>query len=298
MGPNDNFSRFLSIKQALAWIALSTMLVSGSAYLGLKLVQRSDFRNDRTPITVLVQTGPQREALQTAYISQLLGLSRDRPTFTCQFNQKKAASALCNSPVIKEAKVELLRPGVVYVDYTVRQPIALLADYENTALDADGRAFPLSPFFSPKNLPEIYLGLQGPLDWKVPIQNKAFHLACSLLRVLQSSEIPENFLIRRIDLSHADEKSLGKREIVLVAEDVIAGKEGRWIFPRLIRFSPKDYAQALGNYLKLRMYLMEKERLALPPMRQEQMLLYCPVKVIDLRLSKMAFMNVTETRPL
>lgn len=280
--------RNLTFQSALGWIIGSALLVNGSAYLILKRLTKSE---DKTPLKVLVQTGPQREALQTAYLAQLMGLSADRPTSSGKFDSSKAAASLCSCPVVKEAKVRLLRPGVLYVDYTVRQPIALLADYENTALDMEGRAFPLSPFYPPKNLPEIYLGLKGELDWNMTVKGKSFDLACALMRVLESSEIPELFFVRRIDVSHAEEKSLGKREIVLVAEEVIVTKEGRWIFPRYIRLSPKDYAQALGNYLKFRTKLLEAERQALPPVRTGQTLMYCPYKVIDLRLDKMGFVS-------
>lgn len=278
----------LSYQNALSWIIGSTLVVSGSAYLLLKKLNKSE---DQTPLSVIVQTGPQREALQTAYLSQLLGLSADHPLKTGAFDSKKAVSLLQKSPIIKEAKVRILRPGAVYVDYTVRQPIALLADYENTALDSEGRAFPLSPFFPPKNLPEIYLGLQGELDWNASVKGKSFDLACEILRLLQSPQIPKLFFVRRIDVSRAEEKSLGKREIVLVAEEVVASKEGRWIFPRYIRLSPKDYSQALGNYLNLREKLILEESKNLPPMHQGQTLLYQPLKTIDLRLPKMGFVN-------
>jgi cell division septal protein FtsQ len=100
-----------------------------------------------------VQTGPQKEILTTTYLAELINIAADPPTPIAYFNPQLAEKRLLASPVIKEAKVELIEPDTIYIDYTVRQPWALLRDFENTAIDEFGYPFPISPFSPPKNLP-------------------------------------------------------------------------------------------------------------------------------------------------
>ena len=283
----------LSIKSILGWVFSLALLLVGGLYLGLAIARKAGQYWDKTPLTIIVQTGPQREALQTTYLAQLMELSAESPICTGQFDIKKASAALLNSPVIKEAKVFFLRPGILYVDYTLRQPIALLADYENTAIDVEGKIFPLSPFFPPKNLPEIYLGLEGARNWNTSVKGEALDLAYELLSLFRSTEVAELFLVKRLDVSRIEEKSLGKKEIVILIEDVIICKEGCLIVPRYIRLSLKNYRESLRNYWKLRIHLIESERATLASFKQGQTLLYGPLKIIDLRLSKMALIDTT-----
>lgn len=281
-----------SIKSTFKVVFCLAILVIGGLYLGLTIARKAGQHWDKTPVTIIVQTGPQRQALQTTYLAELMQLSAEIPIFSNQFDVKKAASALLNSPVIKEAKVSFLRPGVLYVDYAVRQPIALLADYENAAIDAEGRIFPLSPFFSPKNLPEIYLGLEEEFHWNASIKGKGLDLACELLTLFRSTET-ELFFLRRLDVSRIEEKSLGKKEIAVLVEDVIVCKEGRLIVPRYIRLNGKNYRESIRNYWKLRTHLIENERKEAVSFKEGQTLLYGNFKVIDLRLPKMALIDAT-----
>ena len=156
----------LPLVQALGWIVASLFLVTGLTthtclyYRGKDRALRRDPRNH---LTQIVQTGLQKEALKTVYLAELVGLSIDRPAAYFDFDPKKAEMRLLKSPLIKQAKVMLLPPSTLAVDYTVRQPIALLYDCENAAIDEEGRIFPVSPYLSPKNLPQLYLGLPGSL---------------------------------------------------------------------------------------------------------------------------------------
>jgi len=253
----------LSLVHALAWIVLSTLFVTGGTYRvvygGIKLYRKK--RTDSSYfLSRIVQTGPQKEALPTIYLAELMNLSADRPIHYGYFDPFLAEKKLRACPVIKEAQVHLVQPDTVYVDYTVRQPLAWLYDFENTAIDEEGTPFPVTPFFTPKNLPEIYLGLDQ-ITWNSPLEGKGIELALTLLKILAEVRLP----VRRLDLSHAFAPSLGQREIVLITED-----HG---FSRTLRFSLKNYAQELGNYLTL------KSRL--PPTSQ----------VIDLRLPQLAFIE-------
>lgn len=221
-------------------------------------------RDPRSHLTAIVQTGPQKEALKTVYLAELIGLSIDRPTAHFDFDPKKAEARLLKSPLIKQAKVTLLPPNTIAIDYTIRQPIALLYDCENAAIDEEGRIFPVSPYLSPKNLPQLYLGLPRiPTDWYTPIRGKKIDLALQMLKL--ASTLP--FPVARIDVSKIDAPSLGAREIVLVADQ------------RFLRLSTKNFPQELGNYLTLREQLKGQA-----------------TKIIDFRIPNLAFLKEQKTQ--
>nr|HNA62841.1 hypothetical protein [Rhabdochlamydiaceae bacterium] len=165
---------------------------------------------------------------------------------------------LLASPVIQEASVKLINPDTVYIDYTVRQPLAALSDFENTAIDENGIPFPISPFFTPKKLIQVYLGIPQ-FFWNQPLTDSNTKLALTLLQLLEQLPLE----VRKIDVSQAFKGSLGQREIVMVIDE-----QG---FSKHLRLTPKNFAQELGNYLELR-----KELPLIP-------------QVIDLRIPQLAF---------
>jgi hypothetical protein len=252
----------LPLAHALGWIVASLFLITGLTTHTCLYYRGKDRQMRRDPsnhLTAIVQTGPQKEALKTVYLAELVGLSIDKGSAYFDFNTEKAEAKLLKSPLIKQAKVTLLPPSTLAIDYTIRQPIALLYDIENSAIDEEGRIFPVSPYLSPKNLPQVYLGLSRvPADWHTPIRGKKIELALQLLKMV--STLP--FQVARIDVSKIDAPSLGTREIVLVADQ------------RFLRLSTKNYLQELGNYLTLREKLQGQE-----------------VKIIDFRIPNLAFLK-------
>jgi hypothetical protein len=255
----------LSLVEALFWIIGSTLLITGGGGMGINRYFKYQKKRQSDPnylINRIVQTGPQRTPLNTAYLAELMGVSVDKPTPVAYFDPAIAEKRLTASPVIKEAHVKVIEPATLYVDYAVRNPVAALYDFKNIALDEEGVPFPIAPFFTPKNLPEIYLGIRH-IQYRTPLQGKQVTLALSLLKLLSSLQFP----IKRLDLSKAFDPSLGKREIVLITED-----RG---FSRYLRLSAKDYPQELGNYLEL------LPKLPLKPL------------VIDLRIQQLGFLYET-----
>lgn len=253
----------LPLVQALYWIVGSTLFVTGGTYHVLHGYLKARHERQADPayfLSRIVQTGPQKQALSTVYLAELIHISADHPIHFGHFSVDLARKRLLTSPVIKEAAVRLIEPDTVYIDYTIRQPLAWLYDFENTAFDEEGVAFPVSPFFPPKNLPEVYLGISH-LHWYRPLGGKEMELALTILNLLSEVRIP----VRRLDLSQAFHESLGRREIVLITE------EGG--FSRTLRLSSKSYAQELGNYQTL------KSRLPDTP------------QVIDLRIPQLAFID-------
>lgn len=137
------------MRQALFCLIGSTLLTTTLffiAFFAWKKHRRSLLSDEKYRIVSIVQTGPEKEALKTACLAELLGLSSDQPTQLYAFNLKKGEAKLLASPLIASARLKRLPPSTLYIDYEVRKPIAWLADYKNTAIDASGHLFPVTPF--------------------------------------------------------------------------------------------------------------------------------------------------------
>lgn len=296
----------LPLTHALAWIVGSMLFVNGIAYACLKMAlgRRSISNPDDKLIRSVVQTGPQKEVLKTEYLAEILGICADFPPSITSLNVKKAEELLLSSPLISRASVSLIKPNTLYIDYTVRQPVAFLADYENVAIDKEGYPFPFAPFFSPKNLPEIYLGLspfatlnedpeKPTAQWGASLKGKYLDLALQILIYVTDPKVIDAFNVTWIDVSHAFSKSCGKREIVVTTEDAIFQKEGieevKYVFARTLRLSSKNFAQELGNYLTLRPQLLEEDRRrrALPGSDTQKRI----ERIVDFRIPNLAFVE-------
>ncbi len=175
---------------------------------------------------------------------------------------KKAEEKLLASPFIAKASVFKQRDGALLIDYTVRTPFFLIADYENLAVDAQGFFFPIQPFFSPKQLPELYLGSPCFKGWKSRLQGKQFDVALQVL-----SQFPKETQVRRIDLSLALAPSLGRREVVVQIQE---GGEVHYL-----RLTTKQYSEELLRYGALRREFQQSGK-SIP-------------QVIDLRIPNLAF---------
>jgi hypothetical protein len=289
----------IPLNQALFWILLSTLLVSGTAAIGLlyyQYIKEIHGSDDAYRIVAIVQTVPENEGLKTVYLAELLDLSLDKPLNLYRFNTKEASRKLLSSPLIKEARVKKIRPGTIYVDYVLRNPIAFLADYSNTVIDGERYLFPYKPFFTPKRLPEIYLGVSLTDSskeslWGAPVEGEYVELALSLLNYLQKKFGHEACQVKRIDVSKAYASSCGQREIILMLEDqveqTVKGKTTRYLFPRILRLNTESYLQGLANYAVLQKHLLKQELSTLPA--NDKVLVKQSVKILDLRLSQLAF---------
>lgn len=293
----------LPLVQALGWIVGSSLVISASGHALFKAVlQKDNSTQKQAKITSLIQTGPQKEALRSEYLAQLMGLSKDRPQLVSRFDLKKAKVSLLSSPLVQEAHVKVLKPSTLYVDYTVRQPLAWLYDYENIALDREGFLIPMYPFFPPKNLPEIYLGLAPfgerpaiahlPIAaWNEPLKGPIIELAFDLLSRMQPLS-RDLFRIKRIDVSKAYEESLGRREIIVLVDNEIFLPESSdpIISTHYLRLSTKNYPQELGNYLELRKTVLDNDLQKLKGQGLSQKM-SLPEKIIDLRLPQLAYID-------
>lgn len=290
----------LPIRKAVLWLVLSTCLISGSAALALlyyRHVKELYASDDAYKIVALVQATPDAEALKTVYLTELLGLSVDNPSNLYRFNSKDARRKLLASPLIKEAKVKKIRPGMVYVDYVMRKPIAFLVDYNNTAIDSEWVTLPFKPFFTPKRLPEIYLGIaesdskEGG-EWGASLQGQRVDLAKSIYSHIMENYIDDNTHLRRIDVSNAYAESCGQRQIVVILEErmINYGEKGSALvhFQRILRLSTDRYKDGLANYFVLQPELLLKNNVEA---KEGLSTIEMPPTVVDLRLSQLAYFH-------
>lgn len=286
---------------------MSICLISGTCLLGLLYFQhiRDHRRHDpKYHIVALVQTSSDKEGLKTAFLAELLELSIDNPKNLYAFSAKDAQTKLLNFPVIKRAKVNKIKPGIIWVDYSLRKPIAYLADYSNTFIDAETVPFPVKPFFTPKRLPEIFLGLSDDVSidednadrnfhWGLPIQNKKSHLAFTIMEAVNRYCCTELTYLSRIDVSKAFAQSYGQRQIVVILEDLLEkevnGQPILSVHPKILRLSTDKYLDQLKNYTALQVYLRQHDSSssADPASLTHQP---SPI-VVDLRLPDLAFIS-------
>lgn len=286
-----DLNKKISFPKALSFILLSTLLITGSGYSVLKWMKKEPILNslkEERYIEKIIQTGPHRDPLSTQTLAEILSLSIDKKTKLKEFDAKAAKEALLALPMIKQAKVELIQPNSVFIDYLMRSPIAMLYDYENIAVDEEGYLFPFAPFYSPKQLPEIYLGLEEREFnfFHKPMSRKDLILAIRVLKSLRKVALNRDFSVHRIDVSKAFEKSLGKREIIVQIKN-----KDSWLYQKkgsfytyTLRLDPDHFAKNLGNYLNLHEELIAAQDLFGNKLKEDE-------RVIDLRLEDTAYIE-------
>jgi len=196
-----------------------------------------------SPIKWIAQTGPIKEGIQTHYLAELLHLSLSHPK---SINPEEAQVILQAAPFIKKVAVNFLNPETLYIDYTLRRPHFYLSDFSNIGVDETGHLFPMSPIFTPKKLPRLFLGLQEKPPWDEPIEKQKIRLANHL-----ANYFDETVHVIWIDLAPIEANTLGKREIILILEN----EQGAEHF---LRLTPKSYEKELMHYLLIREKLREQ----------------------------------------
>ncbi len=272
----------LPLSRAIVLIFLSVIVITGPALLGLLYyqgLQKQRSHDDRYHITTLIPSCLQRTKLPHDYLCEFLNLSHDKPTNLFQVNRQEYEKRLLQSPLIKDAHVTKSLPNKLIVDYTLRRPIALLDDFENTALDSEGYLFPYSPFFPTQKLPHVYLGLSSFQNWSLPYNDPNYRLAMDIYTILGKHLCSSTLRLRKIDVSHAFATSYGKREIIVdVEEQQFNGSDLHQCITTL-RLSTERYSQELANFQSFRDHHTlagEKKR------------------ILDLRLPHIGYLKVIE----
>lgn len=258
-----------SIFQAILRIAMSVVLVSGTCWGAWGVYQAflsSRAEDPKYRIRAMVQTGPEKEALKTSFLAELLQLSSDRYQNLYRFDLNAARERLLAFPLIKEAKLQRVPPQTLFVDYRIRKPIAFLVDRTNTAFDEEYTLIPVRPFFSPKRLPKVYWGFssEDALSWGDRLDGPKTKLIEQLFTAF--GEDPGAW-IALVDLSSAFLDSLGQRKLVVTVEG--ASESGvKW--EKTLILNPHEVEKGVLSYHALT--------------RHEQMNEGLNGKVIDLRI--------------
>ncbi len=263
----DESNNKLPIKRAISWILLSTLLITGTpvgALLYFKHLRNQMENDSKYNIIAIVQLGSDKDTLKTEYLAELLDLSNSKPTNLYKLSLADAKKRLLKSPLIASVEIKRVKPGTLYIDYRVRKPIAYLADFTNTAVDKDGCLIPFTPFFTPKNLPEIVLGSLENCIWGTQLKGEEFEWALNFLQ-----ENP-HLNIRRIDLSQYHASSFGRKEVVLVLESAET---------RILRLSTENIPTQLESY-----HILD-QRLHHDPITAQTL-------IIDLRIPRLAFVKL------
>ncbi|MCB1111989.1 MAG: hypothetical protein H7A37_03045 [Chlamydiales bacterium] len=287
----------LSLRRALVWIALSTICTTGigsTAFLYYSHHKEQRALDDHYYIVAVVQTGPDKEALPTSYLAELLDLSVDRPTNLYRFDVKKGVKKLLGSPLIKNATIQKVIPGTLYIDYALRTPVAFLGDYSNTAVDSEGYIIPFKPFFTPKRLPTLYVGanhVEG--NWNEHASGPEVDLALKLLHELSVECLEKGITLLSIDTSNAFSASYGQREIVVTLEDQVQkenlGQMTLCLWPTLLRLDTQHYQDGWKDYLLLRKQLQKSIKHLVHD--GENPVVTLSTVVVNLRISDIAFIN-------
>ena len=168
-------------------------------------------------IVAIVQTHETSDRVSSGYLAECLDLSCDRPVNLYAFDVEKGRSSLLSNPLIFSATLQKIPPGTLHILYRMRQPIGYVGDVTNTAVDQEGVLFPVSPFYSPKKIPRIFLGLPSEkLSWGTRILDEPI-----FQRVLATLQASEGIGLELIDCSRIEEKTLGTRELVLHTKEGI-----------------------------------------------------------------------------
>lgn len=295
---HEGYQSQIPIKKALKWILfsiLSVLLLAGGPLWYYKHLQSYYAHDDAYLINSIVQTTSNRELLPTPYLAEQMQLSFKHPVNLYQFNSKEAEIRLQSNPLIKWVQVKKIRPGTIYIDYAVRQPIAYLKNFANTEIDAEGFIFASTPFFTPKKNPEIYLNAtQLPKSFQSvnPIGHRIAESKMELIRELIGLTA-QVATLKRIDLSKVDAVSLGRKQIVLVLEEQwersINGKPVMLSGLRVLRLNVDHYRKGITAYMVLQKHLA-KETTIPDNLSKNTSLIHLDPLVIDLRLPHLAYL--------
>lgn len=231
--------RKIPLTRAIGYVVLSVCTIWGSlilTWLVHKAVLQKRQADPRYTIAAIVQTCPQKERLQNWQLAEMLNLSRDKPLNLYAFDPASASATLLRCPAIKKATCRRQPPSIVHIDYVCREPYALLADFSNVALDRERVSFPLRPYFTPKRLPELYVGVSE-LSYNTPLETKEASFAFAVLEYAKLV-LPASCRIVRIDTHKAFAKV---QEVVVVLEE----KQ----MTRYLRLAPQTYKKSLDTYV-------------------------------------------------
>lgn len=284
----------VSLSRSLKFVLLSIFLISGVptlAYLNYQNYLEVAAKDPAYSIRAIVQSGELKEALPTQFFAEALELSIDQPSNLVELDLEQAQKKLRAYPFIEKVKLKKIMPDTLHIDYKVKRPIAKLLDFSNTVMDQEGSTFPLLPYFSPKSLPKVYLGIfeQDPgkqVDPGKYLSRRSVKTVLHLLRLAKRHDITLN----SIDLSSTFTPILGKREIVLEIDDTFFYETEKGLeresYPKVLRLNLSHYEQSLRDYMLICSSLRDHAK-----SHQNKTGKDFPLVLIDFRLSDIAYFS-------
>ncbi len=225
-------------------------------------------------LAAIIQTGPEVEVLPTGYLEELLGLSQDHPINLYRLPLASLTDRLLASPCIAKAQVHRVPPKAIKICYEARQPVAICSDLRNALIDAEGVLLPYQPYFRPRRLPQVYLGILHPEPrmrsseiWGKRIPTK---LAQQTHQILTHG-LWGHLELLWLDLSHSLDENMAARQIIAKCRLPNMGTQC-WI-----RLASSHWQEGLSQLHSL----------------CEQPELLKGIEVIDLRMPKMAILVPT-----
>ncbi len=287
----------LSFAKVFLLLFLSVIFVSGPFYAGFFFYKRHIAEKKQDPsytIRAILQTSQGKKKLSTQYLAEKMGLSKEKSENLFFFEEEEKKKCLESSPFIKEAIVKKMKPNTLYVKYLLREPVASIFDFENTLIDKEGVLFP--NIFSEK-LPEIVLGEEkAPSNtfWEEPLSGKKWDFAIEVLEEIQKI-LPNSIFLKRIDVSKAFLPSCGKKELVVVVQEIkeIKKKEGEifCFFPKYLRLPVKGYKEQLLHFLSLNENMGKDYELQVLSLQKGEKELHFSSRIFDLRIKDLAFIE-------
>jgi len=190
-------------------------------------------------LKTLIQKTPTSQALSARFFSDYLGLS---PGGRFQILQKldlsKIQKKLEEFPIFKHVHAEFTPIGELLVSYELRKPVLALKDYAQLGVDAEGMIVPIAPYYSPKRLPEVYLGLKT-IEWN---RAQQVNQALDIMAYFDHHAL-ETFTLKLIDLSRLTHSIPSHREIIVTIS--IFNKN------HYLRLNPQHVDRALHRYMRL-----------------------------------------------
>ncbi len=219
-----NDEKKIPLARALWIILISCVLVSGSAYTWFFLVGYVQKKRQCDANFEIVQIAQEKQNphLSGLFLSELLGLSKNAPCnlYDYAFLEKSKKCSLLS--IFKSFSVLPLPPNGVFVRYCQREPIALVSDCTNCAIDEEGVFFSFEPFYTNTTLPKINVGLgECPHVIKdtykvyfppIPCSCPSVQLALQILNA--KKEFPSELELFFVDTHSITKQSAGVREIV------------------------------------------------------------------------------------
>lgn len=234
---------------------MTTIGITGGALLSI-LYYSHIFESQKNDPAFYLKYLDQKGGLPSYYVEEVLGLCVDEMVNIHDFSVSKAKKRLEESPLIASVEVKKQMPDSCHVVYRLFEPVAMVTDWENAAVDQNGRLIPFLPFYDHVGLPQITIGEVAQPEWGKKLRLSRVHTALKILR-----KIPLQDLVR-LDVSRVDMPSFGQREVIVTMQDAI------------LRLNPDHWEDGWNNFLKMQEVIDDQS-----------------LRVVDLRIPQIAIIR-------